>query len=141
MQRSDEVLLSGLLKRCARLIDREIDQALKQHNIARSQYRVMYHVSRFGQPSQTDLREAMLIKASTLTLIIDSLVRKGWLIRTRDVGDRRINKLKLTAAGQRSFKQIPDPTRSPNQKILKSLGKQEAAALKISLNKIIKDLN
>jgi DNA-binding MarR family transcriptional regulator len=139
MQRQD-TLLPILIKRCARLIDRDIDDTLKRHAIARSQYRVLYYAAKLGEPTQTDLIMAMEVQASTLTLIVDALVKKGWLVRVQDTKDRRINKLRLTPDGERNFKQIPDPAHKLHRKMVKQLSNQEAQQFEQSLQKIINGL-
>ncbi|HEX4774088.1 MAG TPA: MarR family transcriptional regulator [Candidatus Saccharimonadales bacterium] len=141
MRQKADTLLPALLKRCARLIDRSIDESLKQHAIARSQYRVMYYVARHSEPTQTSLREAMQIQASTLTLIVNRLVQKGWLVRVKDGSDKRTNKLQLTADGEKRLQQIPDPLQKLQQTILQNLTKAEAEALTLSLNKVINKLS
>jgi DNA-binding MarR family transcriptional regulator len=129
--------LTALINRSARLIGCEIDHALKEHGIARSQYRVLHFISRYGEPTQTELIEAMEIQASTLTLIVDVLVRKGWLVRIKDTGDRRSNKLRLTPEGEENFRQIPDPARKIRRIMVQTLSAEELQSLEVSLKKII----
>jgi DNA-binding MarR family transcriptional regulator len=141
MSVSETPLLSMTIKRCGRAIDRDIDRTLKQHGIARSQYRVLYYVAHYDEPSQSDLIEKMEIQPSTLTLIVDVLVHKGWLVRTKDPLDKRLNKLRLTPAGKKIFQQIPDPAQKLQKLILKNLSRSEAQALGDSLTKITKALS
>jgi DNA-binding MarR family transcriptional regulator len=124
-----------------RLIDTDIDHTLKQHNIARTQYRALYFVARFGEPTQSDLMEVMEVQAPTLTLIIDALVRKGWLTRIKDEKDKRSNKLRLTTVGEKKFKHIPDPAHKLHEAIKRNLSSEESQSLEISLKKIIKELS
>jgi MarR family transcriptional regulator, organic hydroperoxide resistance regulator len=139
--RNDTTPLITLIKRCTRLIDRAVDNVLKEHNIARSQYRVLHFVDRYGKPTQTEIIEAMEIQASTLSLIVDVLVRKEWLVRTRDSDDRRIIKVSFTPEGKKNFQQIPDPTRKIRQTITQILNAEELQRLELSLKKIINELS
>ncbi len=141
MNGGEELLLSTLIKRCGRAIDDDINRMLKQHSIARSQYRALYYVARYGEPAQSDLIKVMRVQPSTLTSIIDGLVRKGWLVRVKDKHDKRINRLRLTSEGTKTFGQIPDPARKLQTLILKTLDKQEARQLGVSLEKIINQLS
>jgi MarR family multiple antibiotic resistance transcriptional regulator len=141
MNDGEELLLSTLIKRCGRAIDDDINRMLKQHSIARSQYRVLYYVARYGEPAQSDLIKVMRVQPSTLTSIIDGLVRKGWLVRIKDSRDKRVNRLRFTPEGTKTFGQIPDPARKLQKLILGSLGKEEAQILATSLKKIINQLS
>ncbi len=133
--------LPSLLKHTGRLIDNQIDSLLKQHAIARSQYRVLYYVSRQPGLTQKELIDMLQVQGSTLTLIVDTLVQKGWLIRTPDSLDRRIKKLSLTSEGQKNFKHIPDPNLEINKRLVSFLSKSEQQDLTLSLEKIIKHLS
>lgn len=136
----EETLLPILIKRSARLIDREIDQMLKAYDIARSQYRVLYYVDRRGELTQTELAGLLRVEAATLTRIIDALAKKDWLVRVRDEQDQRIKRIRLTTAGQRKFRDIPPPAEALHHAIRKQLDPKSAELLRDSLTKIIKQL-
>ena len=141
MKNKEKPLLSTLIKRCGRAIDRDIDRMLKQHGIARSQYRVLYYMVHYDDPPQAKLMNIMEVQASTLTLIIDVLVQKGWLVRIKDMQDKRQNKLHLTREGEKIFMQIPDPNQRLQEQIIKTLSKEEAKNLGVAMKKIIKELS
>lgn len=141
MSQNDETLLPVLIKRCARIIDRQIDALLKKHGVARSQYRVMYHVAHGDEPTQKELQEKMGVQASTLTLMIDALVQKGWLIRVRDQQDKRHNKLQLSPAGKTLYRQIPEPAKKLDKSLREELSKTEAKAYEKLLLRTIDKLN
>ena len=137
----EETLLPTLIKRSARLIDRQIDLTLKEHGIARSQYRVLHYVARQGELTQKELAGLLQVEAATLTRIIDALVKKGWLTRVRDNEDQRVRRIRLTPEGERQFGDIPQPARALNRTITRQLDDAEAAALQSSLVKIIEQLS
>ncbi|HVX56851.1 MAG TPA: MarR family transcriptional regulator [Candidatus Saccharimonadales bacterium] len=138
--KQDSGLLPMLLKRSARLIDAHIDRVLKQHGIARSQYRVLYYVARFGEPTQKELIETMSVQGSTLTSIVDVLVQKGWLVRINDQRDRRSKRVKLTAAGHQLFEHIPEPARELDVVLRQQLGADAAKKLEGLLKQTIQQL-
>jgi DNA-binding MarR family transcriptional regulator len=84
--------------------------------------------------------DAMEVKASNLTLIIDGMVKKGWITRAKGSKDKRTNELKLTAEGEIIFKLIPDPVIKLNKDIQKIITKEEAITLEKALKKIIDEL-
>jgi len=141
MDTNEVVLLPTLIKRSTRLIHRHIEQSLKAHHIARSQYTVLYYVAKFGQPTQKELADALEIQGPTLTSMLDSLVQKGWLVREQDARDKRSKQLRLTAAGKQLFAQIPNPAEALDHMIRESLSAEETAALRQALEKIITKLS
>jgi DNA-binding MarR family transcriptional regulator len=137
---SEDILFPVLIKRCSRLVDKRIDLLLKEHGIARSQYRVLYYVAKRGILSQKELLDILEIQGSTLTLIVNALVHKQWLVRMPDDNDGRIKKLRLTPAGQERFKTIPNPVEAINRLLASQLIKQESDAVEALIRKIITQL-
>ncbi|HVV25949.1 MAG TPA: MarR family transcriptional regulator [Candidatus Saccharimonadales bacterium] len=135
---NEETLLPILIKRSARLLDREIDALLKSHGIARSQYRVLYYVAERGELTQTELAGLLEVEAATLTRLVDALVKKGWLVRLRDEQDQRLKRIRLTAEGKRKFKNIPPPAEALYKAIQTQLDPKSIEALRDSLLTIIK---
>jgi DNA-binding MarR family transcriptional regulator len=132
--------LTVQLKRCGRLVDHAIDRMLKRHGIARSQYRVLYHVARQKELTQKELTEILEVQGSTLTLIVDALVQKAWLVREASEQDKRVKTLRLTAAGKKVFSRIPDPADEINRIVLQMMTEREAQNLEAALRKIIATL-
>jgi DNA-binding MarR family transcriptional regulator len=59
------------------------------------------------------LARHMGVSASTMSLTVDRLVRRGYVTRLRDAADRRVVNLRLTAAGARlrDAQSVLDPKR------------------------------
>lgn len=117
-----------LLKRCGRLVDQRIEELLKHHRIPRTQYRVLVHVARHNDPTQTQLMQMLEIQGSTLVAIIDACVDKGWLVRTADQADRRTKRLSLTEPGRTLLGQIPDPLDAVTAELARQLSPDEVTA-------------
>lgn len=139
MREQENLSTASLLKQAVRLVDKHIDVLLKNRGVARSQYRVMYYVNKYKEPSQKDLLKALSIQASTLTLMIDALIQKGWLVKVQDKLDRRLNRVSLTPEGKKQFDLIPDPTKALESVILNEI--KDANQLKQQLKQIIKTLS
>jgi DNA-binding MarR family transcriptional regulator len=137
---SEDILLPVLIKRCGRLVDKRIDLLLKEHGIARSQYRVLYYVAQRGILSQKELLGILQVKGSTLTLIVNALVHKQLLVRVTDGNDGRIKKLQLTPAGRKRFKTIPNPGETINSLLESQLTKRESDDLEHLIKKVIAQL-
>src|SRR5688572_24213241 len=59
-----------------------------------------------GALRSSALSEVLMLDRSTTTRVIDALVRKGYVVRSVDVEDRRAVSLRATAAGQRLLSRI-----------------------------------
>jgi len=53
--------------------------------------------------TQTELAASMETDTTTVMVLCDSLEKKGWVKRTPDGSDRRVNRLLLTEAGRRAY--------------------------------------
>lgn len=51
--------------------------------------------------SQREISEALVVDRSNVTGLLDRLEKQGWTRRTEDPRDRRVWRVKLTAAGRR----------------------------------------
>ena len=60
------------------------------------------HLARGAQSTMTNVADALSIRVSSLTTAVNTLVRKGYLQREGDPGDRRIIRLRLTEKGEQA---------------------------------------
>ena len=60
-----------------------------------------------------------------MAIIVDGLVRKGWLYRTSDEKDRRANYLKLTPEGDIQWKTVPDVVSLIREEMMSNITKEE----------------
>ncbi|MHB1629347.1 MAG: MarR family winged helix-turn-helix transcriptional regulator [Bacilli bacterium] len=64
------------------------NEVLRPYGLARSQWEVLYRIVSTDGVTQKDSQTAMDVESGTLTGIVDSLVKKGWLVR-----DLRLSRL------------------------------------------------
>ena len=86
----------------------KMNRLLKPFGLTRSSWSVLYQVNGAGRISQKALQEDLGIESGSMAIVVDGLVRKGWLDRTSSEKDRRANYLKLTPKGSARWKTIPD---------------------------------
>lgn len=141
MDDTENILLPILVKRCCRLIDHRIDFLLKQHGIARSQFRVLHHVAKRGELTQKELVDILEVQGATLTPIVNNLVQKKWLVRVSNSDDMRVKNLRLTPEGNERLKDIPNPAEELNAMLISRLSKKQTQDLNILLRKVINELN
>ena len=81
--------------------------------VSTNQVRVLDHLDDVEPTSLMGIARHMGVSASTMSLTVDRLVRRGYVTRSRDAGDRRVVNLRLTAAGARlrDAQSVLDPLR------------------------------
>lgn len=134
------VELTRQIKRLYTLINLHIDETLRGHGMARSQFQVMFHIFKNGSMTQKELQNFMQVEPATLSGLTDVLERKGWLERTTHPADKRAKMLKLTVSGQRVLKGIPHPALDLEKQMLHGLKAADKTALKTNLQLMIKNL-
>lgn len=54
----------------------------------------------------SEMQGSLLVSGSTLTELVDGLVRSGLVLRVRDQGDRRMVYLRLTGDGREAYREV-----------------------------------
>ncbi len=100
-QRSWRAMLRG-----SRLLERALDQNLREHDLQFSEYEIMSMVSeaRSGRLRMSDLADMVVQSRSRLTHTAKRLESRGWVAREACVDDKRGVMLVLTPAGKRAIK-------------------------------------
>lgn len=114
-----------------KVLDHELtiegNRLLKPFGLTRSSWYVLYHVSEAGKVSQKELQEVLGIESGSMAIIVDGLVRKGWLDRSASETDRRANYLRLTSRGTARWKTVPDIVSILRKKMTRGITKEEEA--------------
>ncbi|MGH7238531.1 MAG: MarR family winged helix-turn-helix transcriptional regulator [Candidatus Saccharimonadales bacterium] len=97
------------IKRLSVLMNRRIDDVLKAHGMARSQFQVLYLINKSGRLTQKQLLESLEVEPATLSGLIDTLESKDLVKRSVVVDDKRSKSLELTKSGQNIIAKIPHP--------------------------------
>ena len=102
MQSADDSL-AVLVSRCARGLDRALDEALTAAGGSLPTWLVLQALGTADHPTQADLARAVGVRQPTLTHHLDTLERSGFVTRRRSAGDRRAQQVELTEEGRRLF--------------------------------------
>ena len=132
--------LSYRVKRLYLHISQRIDDALKPHGLARSQWQVLSRVLRAGTLTQKDLQHAMQVESATLTCIVDVLAAKGWLERLESAEDKRVRVLQLTPEGRDRLERIPDPYEIVETRMLHGVSETDRTQAAAVLETMIRNL-
>jgi MarR family transcriptional regulator for hemolysin len=95
-----------LISDVARLMRTVFDRRVRTLGRTRAQWLVLTRLHRRPGASQSELAEMMEVEKATAGRLIDRLEAKGWVERRAKVGDRRINRVYLTAEAERVHKRI-----------------------------------
>jgi DNA-binding MarR family transcriptional regulator len=86
--------------------------------------------------SQQQLADRLGMVPSRMVGMVDDLESRGWIARSRDTVDRRVNVLTVTPAGRAAFKSIATVARNHEKRITAGLDAAEHATLRELLAKL-----
>lgn len=92
---------------------RHVRDPQSQRLLSRHQASVLDHLDEIEPTTILDLSRHMGVTAGTMSVAIDRLERKGYVVRLRDAADRRKVHVRLTSAGVRvrDASSVLDPAR------------------------------
>ena len=92
---------------------RHVRDPQTQRLLSRHQASILDHLDEIDPITLNDLARHMGVTAGTMSLSIDRLERKGYVVRLRDTADKRRVHLRLTTAGVRIRQEssVLDPAR------------------------------
>jgi DNA-binding MarR family transcriptional regulator len=82
---------------------------LRPYDVGPAQWYVLWHLANKGPTTQRDLLAMLDMEKPALSEVVRALVRKGLIVQTPDVTDQRQRMLKITPAGMRLWRKMPDP--------------------------------
>ena len=94
-------LVAGIHIRTRKFTERKI----KKLNMTYPQLGALMALIRKDDITQSQLAELLETDNTTAMVLCDSLEKRGWLVRTRDKTDRRVNRLLLTDSGRNIYTQ------------------------------------
>ena len=98
MERIDECI-SFLAGKAAQTVARLARERLAPFGITPVQYGVLQVLWEQDGQSGAELGARLVLDSATITGVLDRLETLGLIRRTADAGDRRVNRIRLTAAG------------------------------------------
>jgi len=106
-----------LLLRTADALLREVEGVLKNSGLSQTQYNVL-RILRGAGPAGLACREIagrMITRDPDITRLLDRLVARGLVSRSRERRDRRLVTSRITAQASRLLKQLDEPVSSLHQ--------------------------
>jgi len=85
-----------------------MEALLRPYDLGTTQWYVLSQLAHDGETKQRDLVISLQVERATLSAIIAVLVRKGLVEQVPDPVDQRQKLLRMTAAGAKLWKALPD---------------------------------
>ncbi|MCR8745083.1 MarR family winged helix-turn-helix transcriptional regulator [Romboutsia lituseburensis] len=76
-----------------------LKQYAATYDVNKTQLRALMFIRNYGAISMTDLCAKLNIEKGSLTSMVDDLTKKGYVIRTKDLSDRRKYLISITEKG------------------------------------------
>lgn len=137
---SDPLVCNGAaLRKATRRITQLYDAVLAPCGLSVSQRSVLVHIARAGEPTMSELAQAMVLDRSALAHNLKPLQRDGYVAVRRDEIDGRSRRVGLTEAGQEKLNESHHLWRSAQERFEAVYGAGRAADLRLALAEIFSD--
>lgn len=123
-----------------RVMLRAKNQQLAAYDLTPSQAEVLLGLDHTAC-STGEVAGALGVTSSAATQTIETLVRRGYIERSSDAGDRRVVRLTLTTAGRALTAQLQADRRQQLAELISRLTPDQTAALTTALRTLINVVN
>jgi DNA-binding MarR family transcriptional regulator len=125
MSPDDEHYIGYMIADVGRLLRTVFDRRVRRLGLTRAQWTVLTRLHSRPGLSQSEVADLLEIEKATAGRLIDRLERKGWVERRADARDRRVNRMHLTARGERLHTAIWPVAESTVDEALSGLSPRE----------------
>ena len=126
---SDHERFSQAMYGTARLWRLALDRRLKHLGLSQASWLTIAAVARSAPMSQAELAARLGIEQPTMVVMIDRLVKNGYLMRVSAANDRRVKRIELTPSGQDMYDQLRRVADRFLQELLSDIGKEQIEAV------------
>ena len=124
------------LTRTARVVSNAFERSMAEAGGSASAWQVLLLVRSQRWGAQSRMAEAMGISGATLTHHLNALEDQGLVRRWRDAGNRRVQQVALTEAGEELFAQLRQVAANHDRRLRSHLSDAETAQLSELLEKL-----
>ena len=132
-----EQLPSWLAGQLARNATRIVGEALAEDGARRQHFTVLTALAEQGAMSQAELGRRLWIDRSDLHTILNELQDKGLVARAPDTGDRRRNRVQITAAGDAVRERLDARVHEAQDTLLAPLSRADRSELHRLLEQLV----
>lgn len=112
------------------------EMCVAQHGITATQGYTLLAFPNEADLSMNELSEQMGLASSTMTRMVDHLVRKGLVGRQHDEDDRRVVRVSLTSEGKRLRQELERERQQLMETVLEAIPEAERPVILRSLDKV-----
>lgn len=118
------------------------DAELKEHDLTLTQSRVLWFLnSKGGEAGQKEIEEHLQVSHPTVVGLVSRMEQKGFIEITQNPEDRRTNIVRLMPKATASGQEMEKIVNAQDEKMLKSLTREQIKELKEMLIIISKNLD
>lgn len=123
-----------------RLLRRVVDEALRGHDLSRTQWRLLAYVLRQEGMTQTELARCLEIERASAGLAIDSLERKKLVSREQHPDDRRVWRIVPTPYARGLLHELRETVDEVYAQLFAGFSAAELAQLRVFFDRIAHNL-
>ena len=131
--------LNEVLVRLFRNINAIEEQVIKlsdYHNMTTNDMHVIEAIGVEEPRNMTAVARALMVTTGTLTISVNSLVKKGYVVRSRGEEDRRVVYISLSERGRRAYEHHAKFHKEMIESVAKELTREEMEVLVKALSKL-----
>jgi MarR family transcriptional regulator for hemolysin len=136
---STELPIGLLVGRTAKALSRALDDALAVVGGSTSTWLVLSSLQNSARRTQGELAEAVGVRQPTLSHHLDGLERSGLVTREREPGNRRVQRVTLTEAGEQLFLRMRRAAAAFDGRLKAGLDDEEVAELRRLLAQLVEN--
>lgn len=125
---------------CVKQYFEQMQTYFKQYNLTNAQGQVLQILHRRGTLSLVEISRAVDAKPSSMSGLIDRLVKADMVTRNRNEQDRRVIQIALSDKGKQIFSDIPFTQVQYYRTYLEKLSEEEFSQLSDNLQKLVRIL-
>ena len=125
----------GIMRASNLLVD-DLKKTLKNYPINATEFSVMEFLYSKGEKSIQEIRDRILLASGSATYVVDSLEKKGYVIRKICQKDKRVTYIRLTEEGMKLIDDIFPIHKKNTKRIFEKINDKELVILKETLKKI-----
>lgn len=105
MSTTEEKILIGV-SRLRNLMHREMESHFREYGLTSAQFSVLEALNSKGELTVGKIQELILGTPGNVPVIINNLVKDGYVTKTQDAQDRRVSRIALSDAGHELISSI-----------------------------------
>lgn len=129
------------LKRCYQSLRRAVDAGLREYGLTLSQRDVLLTLYEAGPLDQGMLREHLGLEQSSVSRVVDGLVRRGLVALSPSESDRRVRIASITAGGEVLLLRTPGSSELGGGPMVQGLSDRERRELIRLLRRCVDNLD